>query len=116
MTAHALLSELRGLGVSLAPDGERLFVEAPVGVVTGELRAELVENKRALLELLSREGGEGEAVDPSGLAIRWSDEPGWIVLRDPATGEWHEVRASECLPSVVSAAEASRRSSTGTRR
>ena len=42
------------------------------------------------------------------LAVQWATEPGWIALRDPTTGEWHEVRASECLPSIVREAEAKR--------
>lgn len=40
-----------------------------------------------------------------GLIIRWSEYPRWIKLHDPTTGEWHEVRASECLPGVVETAD-----------
>ena len=36
-----------------------------------------------------------------GLVIRCSEDPRWIKLHDPTTGEWHEVRAEECLPGVV---------------
>ena len=39
-----------------------------------------------------------------GLVIRWSEEPMWIKLHDPTTGEWHEVRAQDCLPTVVESA------------
>ena len=39
-----------------------------------------------------------------GLVIRWSEEPMWIKLHDPTTGDWHEVRAEECLPTVVESA------------
>ena len=39
-----------------------------------------------------------------GLVIRWSEDPMWIKLHDPTTGEWHEVRAEECLPGVVGSA------------
>ena len=39
-----------------------------------------------------------------GLVIRWSEDPRWIKLHDPTTGDWHEVRAEECLPSVVDSA------------
>lgn len=44
-----------------------------------------------------------------GLIIRWSEYPIWIKLHDPLTGEWHEVRASECLPSIVEAANRHKR-------
>jgi len=39
-----------------------------------------------------------------GLVIRWSEDPRWIKLHDPTTGDWHEVRAEECVPSVVDSA------------
>jgi hypothetical protein len=39
-----------------------------------------------------------------GLVIQWSKHPDWIKLHDPTTGEWHEVRAEECLPGVVETA------------
>ena len=38
------------------------------------------------------------------MIIRWSEYPDWIKLHDPLTGDWHEVRASECLPGVVETA------------
>ena len=39
-----------------------------------------------------------------GLVIRWAEDPTWIKLHDPTTGDWHEVRAEECLPTVVESA------------
>jgi hypothetical protein len=45
-----------------------------------------------------------EEASRRGLLIRWSEYPDWIKLHDPTTGEWHEVRADECLPSVVETA------------
>ena len=42
------------------------------------------------------------------LVVRWSENHAWIELRDPATGEWHEVRARDCLPTIVEAADANR--------
>lgn len=45
-----------------------------------------------------------EEANRRGLIIRWSEYPTWIKLHDPTTGEWHEVKASECLPSIVEAA------------
>ena len=44
-----------------------------------------------------------------GLIIRWSEYPDWIKLHDPTTGEWHEVRAEECLPGVVETANKHRK-------
>jgi hypothetical protein len=39
-----------------------------------------------------------------GLLIRWSEYPEWIKLHDSTIGQWHEVRAEECLPGVVETA------------
>ena len=46
----------------------------------------------------------GEA-DRRRLVLRWSEYPTWIELHDPLTGDWHEVKASECLPGVLAEAD-----------
>lgn len=76
-------------------------------------------NKTARHHAQSPEDSEPEKYRGSkemelGLAVQWAEEPGWIALRDPTTGEWHEVRASECLQGIVRDAEAKRK--TGSRR
>jgi hypothetical protein len=55
-------------------------------------------------ELAARSERKLEEADRRGLLICWSEYPTWIKLHDPTTGEWHEVRASECLPSIVETA------------
>ena len=60
-------------------------------------REELAEQRQRKLEEAGRRG----------LVVRWSEYPDWIALHDPTSGEWHEVRASDCLPSLVE--EANRR-------
>jgi hypothetical protein len=55
---------------------------------------DLDERRRRLLEKATR----------IGLVIRWAEDPRWIKLHDPTTGDWHEVRAEECLPGVVESA------------
>lgn len=56
-------------------------------------------------------GGKlGEKTPSDGsFVVRWSKNPGCVELRNPATGEWHEVRAKDCFPSIVEAADADRR-------
>ena len=115
MNARLLLSALRGAGVDLTPQGDGLNVDAPAGALTEALRGSLAENKEALVELLERERVGPEASDRRGLLIRWSEYPVWVELRDPLTGEWHEVRAAECLPGVVESANR-KRSRRGTAR
>lgn len=109
MNARALLSDLRQLGAEIETDGDRLRVDAPAGALDRKLQALLANNKQALIKLLEWEQRKLREADRQGLVIRWAEERGWISLHDPSTGEWHEVRASECLPGVVQAANASRR-------
>jgi TubC N-terminal docking domain len=109
LSARALLEELRGRDIRLKVDGLILYVDAPTEADTDELRAKLRRHKRDLIRLLEREQLRLEEADRRGLVIRWSREPGWISLHDPTTGEWHEVRETECLPSMVESARASRR-------
>src|ERR687890_719646 len=108
MNARLLLNALRSTGVVLTPEQDGLHVDAPAGVLTEALRSSLVENKEALIELLEWERINLKAADRRGLVIRWSEYPVWIELHDPLTGEWHEVRASECLPRVVDTANRKR--------
>ena len=107
MTAQALLSELRGLGVELAVEEDRLTIDAPTGTITEDLRSALVENKPRLIKLLIWEKRKLEEADRRGLVIRRSREPGYIALHDPTTGLWHDFPAKECFPSIV--AEANKR-------
>lgn len=55
-----------------------------------------------------------EEASRRGLVIRWAEYPTWMKLHDPTTGQWHEVEASGCLPSVV--AEANKYRKKGARR
>ncbi len=80
-------------------------MDAPASVITKELRTELAEHKPQLLKLLEWEQRERDEAGKRGLVIKLAEEPGWIALHDPLTGEWHEVREAECLPSVVEAAK-----------
>ena len=86
-----------------------MLVDAPAGVITEDLRSTLAEHKPSLLKLLAWERRKLEEAQDRGLVIRWSEYPDWIGLHDPHSGEWHEVRASECLPGVVDSANRRRR-------
>ncbi len=105
MSARTLLKELRRQDVRLEVEGGRLHVNAPTGVVTEELKACLAEQKPSLMRLLQweheREHLKLEKTGRRGLLVRWLEHPEWIKLHDPLSGEWHEIRASECLPGVV---------------
>ena len=109
MNARTLLRYLRAAGVNLTlGEDERLHVDAPAGVFSENLRRSLVESKEVLVDILRRERRKLEKADRRGLDICWSEYPVWIKLHNPLTGEWHEVRASACLPGVVEAANRKR--------
>ena len=52
MTAKAVLRHLRSFGARVSVVGDKIHVEAPVGILTPDLKAALAENKPALLKLL----------------------------------------------------------------
>ena len=106
MNARSLYHDLKERGVVLEAQGENLKVDAPVGVVTEEDRTALVKLKPVLLEFLSRSEEESQRGLKRKSAVRWAG-PGFVKIRDPFTGEWHEWPAVKCLPGVV--AEADRR-------
>ncbi len=68
-------------------------------------------HKHALIRHLERK--RLEEAERLGLIIKWSREPGYVALHDPTTGEWHEVRAEECLPGVVETANKYRKKKGG---
>ncbi len=65
--------------------------------------------KDAREELADRRRRKLEEAGTRGLVVRWSEYPDWIALRDPISGEWHEVRAKVCLPLLVEEADRRRR-------
>ncbi len=109
MSARALLRELRGLGVALEPDGNRLRVDAPAGVMTDGLRDTLTEHKTHLLKLLEweRRMREEDALGPHHpsrpeagllLAAGWvpKERSGRIIWRRPG-GSWYGEEAAVLL-------------------
>lgn len=113
MNAQDLLEDLRARGVVLEAKGLTLRVVAPRKVATQEMRDQVSRHKHALIRLLERERVRLEEADRLGLVIKWSTEPGWISLHDPTTGEWHDIKASECPPSFLESARAHRRATEG---
>jgi hypothetical protein len=100
-----LYHDLKARGVILQAGSESLLVDAPAGELTDEDKTSLAKFKPVLLKLLTWEGRKLEKANRLGCVSRWSKYPTWIELHDPTTGEWHEIRASECLPGVVAEAD-----------
>ena len=73
---------------------KRVVEQAPAAVVEDKI----MERRQRKLEEAERRG----------LVVRWSDYPTWIALHDPFSGEWVEVRAEDCLPSLLEEANRGR--------
>jgi hypothetical protein len=101
VNALSLYHNLKERGVILEAQGERLKVDAPVGVVTEEDRAALVEFKPTLLKVLSRVGAREHDYKGRRFEARRSRHPGYTSLYDPVHGEWHDFPTEDCLPSIV---------------
>ena len=86
MPAKAVIKHLRYFWARVSVVGDKIHVEAPVGILTPDLKAALAENKPALLKLLRPFsapvvlGSDGE--DPlnyrlDSLTGEWVYEPDW---------------------------------------
>jgi hypothetical protein len=60
-------------------------------------------------ELADRRRRKLEEAGRRGLVVRWSEYPDWIALHDPLSGEWVEVKAEDCFPSLVEEANRKRK-------
>lgn len=109
MSARALIAETTLSGVKLWVEGDSLHYAGPREVLTPDLVERMRHHKTEIVKLLEVERRRLEEADRRGLVIKWAKERGWIALHDPTTGEWHEVRASECPPSVRETANRRRR-------
>jgi hypothetical protein len=104
VNARALLDNRRGQDVCLQVNGGRLMVDTPAGALPDKVEGALAEHKPKLLKLLGWEQRKLREADRRGVLLRWSKQLGWIKLHDLMDGSWHEIRAAECLPSVVESA------------
>lgn len=58
MTTSELLAELERLGVTLSINGDKLRLEAPVGVLAPALKEAVLKHKQEIMALLSGDGVE----------------------------------------------------------
>jgi len=71
--------------------------------VAGKAEVAVTEN-----DLAERRQRKIEEAGRRGLVVRWSEYPTWMALHDPSSGEWVEIRAEDCLPSLVEEANRAR--------
>jgi len=82
MTPEALLTKLQELDVDISLDGDSLRLEAPVGVLTEELKEQVRQHKRALMALLEKQA-EKETKE----AVKLLRERGWVVIDSRVLGD-----------------------------
>lgn len=87
--AERLLAELRRRGIEPVLDGARLGLRAPRGALTPALQAAVRRHKRELLNLLQDR-------PPYWPLEAWQEQWGWVAVRDPFTGQVHELRWRDC--------------------
>lgn len=80
MSALALMRDLEVAGVILEARGDRLHIDAPVGVVTSEIRDSLVRHKPELLAILAADLAEYENWAPVDMPVAWTDRPDVITV------------------------------------
>jgi hypothetical protein len=108
MKATTVLENLKDLGVSVWPEGDRLRYHGPKGVLSPDVLEQLKESKTDILTLLNPSEDSNQASNLSefaqrkinqaaklGLVARWSKEFGYISVHDPTTGEWHDLRTED---------------------
>jgi hypothetical protein len=83
MTARALLEQLRDQGARVWANANALEIDAPVGLLSPELRAELKAAKGELLQVLREERGGPESASP----IEVRQQIGAVLIRSPRFGE-----------------------------
>jgi len=81
-----LIAECERAGIRLSVDGDKLVVEAPVGVVKPELLERLRQHKAALVEALTSGSAEAQAVEANATAAVSDLPPGWPA--DVAAPDW----------------------------
>src|SRR5262245_44348740 len=73
MSVAEFVSDLRKLDVRLSVNGQRLRVNAPKGVLTDSLRAQIAERRQELLQFLSDYEHSGTLIPPPILRRATSD-------------------------------------------
>jgi hypothetical protein len=84
VSALALMRDLQAAGAVLEARGDRLHVDAPVGLLTRALRTAILEHKAALLVLLSGERSAPAADAPAHVWAAYFDRQIELINQDLA--------------------------------
>jgi hypothetical protein len=81
MTAAEFLSELRERGIMITAKGDRLHIDAPLGILTPDVHRLLIEKKTELLAILREE--TDCASNPSVMSVTALRLPGFEIPEEP---------------------------------
>jgi hypothetical protein len=87
VSALVLMRDLETSGVVLEVRGDRLHVDAPVGIVTPEMRDSLVRHKAELLAMLAADPAEYANWAPLDLPVAWTDRRDVIAVVEDLADE-----------------------------
>jgi TubC N-terminal docking domain len=83
----ALMRDLQAAGVVLEARDGRLRVDAPVGIVTPEIRDSLARHKPELLAMLAADPAEYENWAPLDMPVAWTDRADVITVVEDLADE-----------------------------
>ena len=101
MTAAELLAHLKSLEIRVWLEGDQLRISTPKGVMSPELREELVQRKAELVALLQRVANEGADTRSIQRSARAGDAPYVFPLSSAQERMWFlEQLESRCREQV----------------
>lgn len=85
MTAISIIESLQSLGVQIEANGDRLKFDTPKGVITTEMKSQIVERKQEIIEMLAK-SRPGDCTRP--IPVRFNIEtPPVTCLLDGCDGD-----------------------------
>jgi hypothetical protein len=87
VSALTLMRDLQAAGVVLEARGDRLHVDAPVGLITPEMRDSIARHKPELLAMLAADPAEYANWAPLDLPVAWTDRPDVIAVVEDLADE-----------------------------
>jgi hypothetical protein len=87
LSALALMRDLQAAGAVLEVRGDRLHVDAPIGLITPELRDSIARHKPELLAMLAADPAEYENWAPLDMPVAWTDRADVITVVEDLADE-----------------------------
>jgi len=93
-SGYDLWHHLEASGIRVRVEDGKLLVN---GALTRSLREDIAMNREYIIQMAASPQARPVV---AAFEVKWAQEKGWISMRDPFTGEWHNV-PSKGLPRWV---------------